>query len=332
MELWVKQKSLEMGFDLAGICPAQQFREHLALQDWVAQGMHGTMHYLEKNLSKRMDPRAVMPEAESIIVCAVNYNAEYPYSIDVTHPPPTPSHRGRGEARGWISRYAWGDDYHDTLQEKLRALCRAIEQKVSGSYCKPYVDTGPVMERVFAKNAGLGWIGKNTCVIHEKIGSWLFLGAILTTLKLRPDDPATDHCGKCRACLDACPTQALTAPHQLDARKCIAYLTIEYKGPIDPPLARKMGQHLYGCDICQDVCPWNRKAKTTNNPHFQPRPGFFHPKLTDFHHQLMEGYPKEFKASPLKRAKKEGLLRNLAIVQANASLISSEDRDTAFSN
>lgn len=176
------------------------------------------------------------------------------------------------------------------------------------------------MERVFAKNSGIGWIGKNTCIIDPKLGSWLFLGVILTTLELKPDPIIPDHCGTCTACIDACPTQAIVAPHTLNANRCISYLTIEHRGPIEPELAQKMGSHIFGCDICQDVCPWNKKSPKTSNDSFQPRPGFFNPDLTAFQKKVDDEYPKSFKNSPLKRAKREGLLRNIDIAKKNIKL------------
>ena len=183
---------------------------------------------------------------------------------------------------------------------------------------KYYVDTGPVMDRVFAANSGIGWVGKNTCIIHPNLGSWLFLGVILTSLELKPDLPVADHCGKCTACIDACPTDALVAPRQLDARRCISYLTIEHRGEIKEELSEKMGNHIFGCDICQDVCPWNQKAPVSAESAFQPRESFFYPNLSDFLVKVEKDYPAGFKNSPLKRAKKEGLLRNLRIAQKNA--------------
>ncbi|MDO8494497.1 MAG: tRNA epoxyqueuosine(34) reductase QueG [Deltaproteobacteria bacterium] len=297
-ESFIKQKGLEIGFDKIAIAEARSFPEHAALQNWLSQGFHGTMQYMERGASKRINPKEVMPEAKSVITCALNYNTDYPYSTEC-----------KDKERGWIARYAWGDDYHDVIKKMLRELAAFL-----AGQSKVYIDTGPVMERVFAKNSGLGWIGKNTCVIDPKLGSWLFLGLILTDLELKPDMIIADHCGKCTACIDACPTQALVEPYKLDARKCISYLTIEHRGEIEPALAKKMGNHLLGCDICQDVCPWNRKAPTTNKKEFQPRDGFFNPDFKNFEEKVQK-YPDGFKNSPLKRAKKMGLLRNLKIAR-----------------
>lgn len=306
----MKHQIIAAGFDLVGICRAGQFPEHLKLQDWLLGGNHGEMHWLEKQLAQRLQPETLLPNAKSVIICATNYNTEQPYSTELAE-------KSSRENRGWISRYAWGEDYHEVLNQRTRLLCSEFKKLSPENHFKAYTDTGPISERVFAKHSGIGWIGKNTCLINPKVGSWLFLSAIITDLELPADAPMTDHCGKCTRCIDACPTAALT-PYELDARKCISYLTIEHRGEIPEELKPKIGHHLYGCDICQDVCPWNKKAAITHDPAFQAREGFFHPKLTDWEKNL-EQYPQGFKNSPLKRAKKEGLLRNLEMVKKNHS-------------
>lgn len=306
LEEFIRQRGKTLGFDKVSIAKAGSYPEHQALQSWLEQGFHGSMHYMERGKEKRIDPKRVMPEARSVIVCALNYNTDYPHSIECREP-----------NRGWIARYAWGEDYHSVMTAMLSRLSAAIAQKVSASSCKVYVDTGPVMERVFAKNSGAGWIGKNTCLIDTKLGSWLFLGVLLTDLELKPDPLIRDHCGQCTACIDACPTQAITEPYRLDARRCISYLTIEHRAEIDPDLAQKMGNHIFGCDICQDVCPWNRKAPISSHQAFQPRDGFFNPELTEFHRRVSENYPADFKNSPLKRAKQAGLLRNTEMARCH---------------
>lgn len=317
METLIKQKGLKIGFDKIAIAKAVSYPEHEALKDWLGQGFHGTMGYMERGEAKRRNPLEVMPEAKSVITCALNYNSAHPYSIECKDP-----------RRGWIARYAWGEDYHLVMGGMLEKLVMEIRKRrgeavrAEGSSVgrgepevppseKWYIDTGPVMERVFAKNSGIGWIGKNTCVIDPKLGSFIFLGVILTNLGLKPDPIVEDHCGKCTACIEACPTQAITAPHTLDARKCISYLTIEHRGLVAPELQEKIGNHLFGCDICQDVCPWNKKSPRTDRAEFQPREGFFNPDLQAFQKKVEENYPADFKHSPLKRAKKEGLLRNI---------------------
>jgi len=310
LEIFIKKKGEEIGFDKVAFARADSYLEHNALQNWLAQGCHGDMNYMEKNKTKRMNPKEVMPEAKSVITCALNYNTDYPYSIDCKNP-----------NKGWIARYAWGEDYHIIIEEMLKSLQKAVLQLEPGTNCKIYVDTGPVMERVFAKHAGVGWIGKNTCIIDPKIGSWLFLGIILTNLELKEDPVIPDHCGKCTVCIDACPTQAITQPYKIDARRCISYLTIEHKGEIEPELARKMGNNIFGCDICQDVCPWNKKAPKTELPAFQPRNGFFNPDLKRTRQKVLENYPQDFKNSPLKRPKRDGLIRNIEIASNNALMI-----------
>lgn len=301
LEAFIKQKGLELGLSKVTIAKAQGYLEHEALRGWLAQGFHGTMSYMERGEAKRRNPLEVMPSAKSVITCALNYNSPHPYSVECKEP-----------GRGWIARYAWGEDYHEVMEPLLKELSTAMLHRVPGTICHYYVDTGPVMERVFAKNSGIGWIGKNTCVIDPKLGSFMFLGVILTSLELKSDPLIEDHCGKCTACIDACPTQAITEPYKLDARKCISYLTIEYRGSIEPDLAAKMGNHVFGCDICQDVCPWNQKSPRTDRAEFQPREGFFNPDLKEFQKKIEEKYPAGFKNSPLKRAKKEGLLKNVS--------------------
>ncbi|PIR25893.1 MAG: tRNA epoxyqueuosine(34) reductase QueG [Deltaproteobacteria bacterium CG_4_10_14_0_2_um_filter_43_8] len=302
----LREEAKQFGFDLLCVAPAKQFKEHLTLKSWIDKGFHGSMTWLEKNVEKRLDPLKVMPEAKSVIVCATNYNTAKPYSTE--HSPLA------NEDRVWISRYAWGDDYHEVLKKRFLAFCEQLHQQFPDDIFRAYTDTGPLTERVFAQHSGLGWVGKNTCIIHPKLGSFLFLTAIITSLELEPDEVMSDHCGKCTRCIDACPTQALK-PYELDARKCISYLTIEHKDKIDAELEEKMGKHLFGCDICQDVCPWNQKSQRTEDVHFQAREHFFAPTLKEFKHLVETQYPQAFKNSPLKRAKKEGLLKSLARIE-----------------
>lgn len=327
LEEEIKQIGLEIGFDKVAIARAEKYPEHAALQEWLAQGFHGGMEYMARGAERRINPKEVWPQARSVITCALNYNTDHPYSVECVEP----GQSSENKSKGWIARYAWGEDYHEVMESLLARLEAAIVEKVAATFptvdgnvaatfLKKYTDTGPVMERVFAKNSGIGWIGKNTCVIDPKLGSWLFLGVIITSLELKPDPIIPDHCGTCTACIDACPTQAIVAPHTLDARRCISYLTIEHRGEIAPELAEKMGNHIFGCDICQDVCPWNKKAPKTASKAFQPRDGFFNPGLTEFRKKVENEYPQGFKNSPLKRAKKEGLLRNIDIAQKNITL------------
>lgn len=312
----VKQAARELGFDLAGIAGIGEYRELQRFPEWIAEGRAGEMTYLEARNElgdlKRASLQNAAPWAKSVIVVALNYNSAEPYSTELHDP-----------ARGWISRYAWGQrDYHEVMLPKLRDLEAQIAAmaKDAGegfrSWC--YVDTGPVVERVYAKYAGVGWIGKNTCILNQELGSWLFLGVILTSLPLTPDLPAPDRCGTCTACLDACPTQAFTAPYEMDATRCIAYLTIEKKGPIPEDLRPGIGRHVFGCDICQDVCPWNRKSPSTANPEMAPRKELVNPALDWLTSLTPETFREIFRKSPIKRTKLGGLRRNIVTAMGNS--------------
>lgn len=304
----IKEKALGLGFDLVGIAPATLHPESGFFLEWLGRGFAGEMRYLEREPEKRMDASRLFPEAKSIISCALNYNTSYPYSIE-----------NRDEGRGWISRYAWGDDYHDVVMAKLKELCSFIRELVSHPVlCKPYVDTGPVLERVYARYAGIGWFGKNTCIINERIGSWIYLGEVITSLDLSFDLPPPDRCGTCTRCIDACPTGALVEPYVLDARRCISYLTIEHRGRIPRDLRGAMGNHIFGCDICQDVCPWNRKAKVKEDEPFKPRDGFLSPSLETMLSVARDYYTEVFRKSAVRRAKRGGLLRNIMVAMGNS--------------
>jgi epoxyqueuosine reductase len=313
----IKRFASEVGFDLAGVAGVDPMWEHRFFPQWIAQGYAGEMGYLEKRNDagelKRAALASVAPWTRSVVVCALNYNSEQPYS---THAGTT--------SQGWISRYAWTErDYHDVVLEKLRALeTRLLELCVQQGVPAPrtwcYVDTGPVIERIFAKYAGIGWIGKNTCILNEKLGSWLFLGVMLTSLKLAPDMPAADRCGSCTRCLDACPTNAFPSPYQLDATKCISYLTIEKRGAIPEELRAGIGRQVFGCDICQDVCPWNRKAPLTKTPEMEARPQLVNPELEWLARLSVEEFRQVFRGSPVKRARFNGLRRNVAIAMGNS--------------
>jgi len=323
----VKRAAEEAGFDLSGVAPATDAPELDYFPEWIAAGHAGEMKYMEardeRGDLKRASLSRVAPWARSVIVCAINYNTDHPYSTQVND-----------SSRGWISRYAWSrEDYHDAVFRRLKQVEAALRQAVWGGYslrqaqgklCPPdlttrsYVDTGPIVERVFAKYAGVGWIGKNTCIINQKKGSWLFLGVILTSLELEPDLPAPDRCGTCTRCIEACPTDAILAPHQLDSNKCISYLTIEKRGSIPEDLRVGMGWHVFGCDICQDVCPWNRKAPATAQPEFEPRPGLLNPALAWLAEMSVDEFREAFRGSPIRRAKYSGLRRNAAIAIGNS--------------
>jgi epoxyqueuosine reductase len=281
---WIRERARALGFDLCGVVRVEEYGELVHLPEWLAHGYAGEMNYLRD--PRRADPRLVLEGARSLIVAALNYNSAKPYSTDL------PSAADDESPRGWISRYAWGDDYHELLREKLDALIAEMRAEISEPFeARAYVDTGPIIERVAAKHAGLGWLAKNTCLINQQLGSWLFLGVIVTTLELEPSlapasPPPQDLCGSCTRCLDACPTQAFPEPYVLDARRCISYLTIELRGPIPEELRPQMGRAVVGCDICQDVCPWNRKAPVTALAAFQPREVDRNPKIDDRNSKL----------------------------------------------
>ncbi|MBI4442033.1 MAG: tRNA epoxyqueuosine(34) reductase QueG [Acidobacteria bacterium] len=337
LKAWIREAATGLGFDLCGIAspvvPEQDRQRYLWwLQQryfwWLQQGMHGKMRYMER--PQRQDLRQLLPSIRSVICVAMVYHTGHPLSTDCLDP-----------NRGWISRYAWGEDYHGVLQERLEKFLEELRTFVGRPFdAKIYVDTGPVLERALAQAAGLGWIGKNTCLIYPAIGSWFFLGEILTSLELEPDQPVTDHCGSCTRCIEACPTGAITQPYVLDARRCISYLTIELKGNIPGELRGDMGMHVFGCDICQDVCPWNGKALVSQLPAFQPRSvesvdsvpsvssvlsgpqkspaSAFNPPLEWLARLTEEQFQKLFRGSPIRRARHRGLLRNVAVAIGNS--------------
>jgi epoxyqueuosine reductase len=287
-----------LGLDVCGITSADPVRHAAFYQQWTEEGRAGEMQWLMREPERRSDPRKVLSGAKSIIVAGLNYWQEQP------------------EGRGRIARYALGEDYHHVLLEKLETL--AAEIAGTGASAKIYVDTGPVLEKPLAERAGVGWQGKSTMLINTKLGPWLLLGEIITTLELEPDAPQRDHCGTCAKCIEACPTGAITAPYQLDARRCIAYLTIELKGSIPEELRPLIGDRVYGCDECLDVCPWNRFASTTREARFLAKP---EDDGRDALHALLEISQAEFKRrfakSPILRVKRRGLLRNVCVVLGN---------------
>ncbi len=339
-----------LGFELCGVAPAEEFEELRRLPEWLERGYAGEMRYLHD--ARRASAENVLPGTCSVIVCALNYNAPAPYStaadaiaatldevdeIDEADP---------RKPRGWISRYAWGDDYHDVMKSKLEELLAWMRAEFGDAFqARSYVDTGPVLERVAAKYAGLGWLAKNTCLINQQLGSWLFLGVILTDLELTPslsraEPPPADMCGSCRRCIDACPTDAIVAPYVLDARRCIAYLTIELRGSIPQEFRPAVGNMVFGCDICQDVCPWNRKAPATQIAEFLPRRitadtsatmsprdsaptekthgSLFAPPLDWLVSLDEEEFRQVFRGSPVKRTKWRGLIRNVCVALGNS--------------
>jgi epoxyqueuosine reductase len=325
---WLYERARALGFDECGVAPAEKFPELNHYSEWIERGYAGEMNYLKD--PRRLNPQDPMPGARSVIVCALNYNAEQPYSTSAET-----SVDDARNPRGWISRYAWGDDYHEVLWKKLNELAAEMRAHFQEPFeWRAYADTGPIHERAAAKYAGLGWLAKNTLLINQSLGSWLFLGVILTSLPLAPtlgpaDAPPPDRCGTCRRCLDACPTEAIVEPYLLDASRCISYLTIELRGDIPEEFREPMGRHVFGCDICQDVCPWNRKSPRTQWKEFQPRTfaagseselWFLHlPDLLKIASLSAQQFREIFRGSPIKRTKWQGLVRNACIALGNSS-------------
>jgi epoxyqueuosine reductase len=331
--------ALEAGFSKAGIAPIPPSGEpadHPELnhfepyfESWVERGYAGEMEYLKRrdqdNRLLRSSLRVAVPWARSVIVCAANYNADAPKSIDPA-----------SAESAWIARYAWTgyqpaddesprqpSDYHDVLLARLKTLDQRLQRHLGPFPSRCYVDTGPLVERVYARYAGIGWTGKNTCIIDQELGSWLFLGVILTALELPSTSPIMlpeDRCGSCTRCIDACPTGALVAPYQMDASLCIAYLTIEKRGSIPEPLRAQMGRQVFGCDICQDVCPWNRRAPLSTDADLAVRTELVNPALAWLAELDAETFRSWFRQSPVQRAKLSGLLRNVAIAMGNSGL------------
>ena len=298
--------ALEAGFDLAGVASAEAPRELGFFQDWIARGYAGEMAYLTSQRDRRSDLRTAFPWARSVLCVGLQYDTAGPYST------------AAAPDRGWIARYAWGDDYHDVVKARLEDLRARLFAELGPMESRVYVDTGPIVERAYAAAAGLGAWGKNTCLLHPEHGSWFFLGEVVTDLDLEPDAPRTDMCGSCTACLEACPTDAFVAPYVLDATRCISYLTIEVKGAIPEDHRGGVGRHVFGCDICQDVCPWNRKRREEGEPGFAAREGLLAPELDHLASLDEEGFRALFRKSPVKRAKRRGLLRNVCVALGNS--------------
>ncbi len=310
----IKTKAIELGFDLCGIAPAAAHPELGFLREWLDRGYGGTMTYLHRSAKKRADIRRVVPTAQTVIVTGTLYNTDRPYSTESADP-----------ARAQIARYAWGDDYHPILESRLDALLAWMrEQSPEPFEARAYVDTGPVQERVFAQYAGIGWIGKNSCVINPEIGSWIFLAAIVCSLPLAVDAPSVDQCGGCTLCIDACPTLAIVAPAVIDATRCISYLTIELRSDIPEALRAGLGSHVYGCDVCQEVCPWNAAAPRSEDPAWQARPAWDRVDLLTLAQRTDEEMRHALRRSPMQRTGVEGVRRNVAVARENAAALSSE--------
>jgi epoxyqueuosine reductase len=306
----IKDKARELGFDACGVAPAIDLPELPFFREWLDKGYAGGMQYLSRSAARRADVRRVMPSAQTVIVTATNYNTARPLSTEVREP-----------GRAHIARYAWGEDYHQVILARMEALLAWMRSATDEPFeARAYVDTGPVQERVYARHAGIGWIGKNTCVISPDIGSWTLLAEIICSLPLDVDEPAFDQCGDCTLCLEACPTQALVAPAVLDATRCISYLTIESRSEIPAQFAAGVGTHVYGCDICQEVCPWNQAAPVTGDPAWQPRPvwdGATVPALAALDDEALH---EALQGSAMERATLKGMRRNIDVAARNSKI------------
>jgi epoxyqueuosine reductase len=303
----IKRRASELGFDLCGIAPAAAFPELAFLRQWIDRGYAGTMAYLPRTAERRSDVRRVVPSARSVIMTGTVYNTSKPYSTERADP-------GRGE----VARYAWGPDYHEVLGARLEALLAWMREEYPQPFdARAYVDTGPVQERVYGQYAGLGWIGKNTCLINQEAGSWILLAEIICSLPLEPDPPALDQCGSCTLCLEACPTDAFVEPHVLDATKCISYLTIEYRGDIPEQHRAGVGNHVFGCDICQEVCPWNGAPAMARAGTWSPDHEMSTPSLRELSRRSDEELDAAIAGTPLTRAGVKGLRRNVAVALQN---------------
>jgi len=302
----IKEEAQRLGFELVGISPARLPPHEESFAEWLRQGFAGELGYMERTEHLRRDPRALVPWAVSIVSVGMNYYTP--------HPRPEPSK----ETKGWISRYAWGDDYHELMKQRLEALLETIRAMHDGPVDgRAFVDSGPVLERDFAGVAGLGWIGKNTHLISPKKGSWFFLGELFLGIELDYDRPIRDRCGKCDLCLKACPTSAFVGPYILDARRCISYLTIELKEWMPRHLRPLVGNHIFGCDICQEVCPYNVKARPTSETAYAQRTGLYAPDLIPLLTLTEQEFRTRFRGSPILRAKRRGFLRNVAVALGN---------------
>jgi epoxyqueuosine reductase len=305
----IRAEATRLGFDAIGFAPARlgpEARERL--QAFLAAGMHGGMGWMEARADQRADPRALWPEARSVIALGLSYAPEA-----------DPLESLAWQDRATISVYARNRDYHDVVKKRLKALARWMVAHFANAGVKVFVDTAPVMEKPLAQQAGLGWQGKHTNLVSRTHGSWLFLGEIYTTLDLSPDAPEIDHCGTCSRCLDICPTKAFPAPYRLDARRCISYLTIEHHGPIPEEFRKPMGNRIYGCDDCLAVCPWNKFAATHQEPAFAPRAELTAPKLADLAALDDAGFRALFSGSPIKRIGRNRFIRNVLIAIGNSN-------------
>ncbi len=310
----IRKLACEQGFDLCCFTkPAFSSQHKIQLDSWVAAGMHGEMSYMaeETRVERRKQPESMLESIKTVIALGMKH-VPPPYSLDEAE---------EVKSSGVIAAYAHGDDYHDVMKKRLKAFARDLDELLGTHDQRVYVDTAPVLEHALAERAGLGWQGKHTLTIHREHGSYLMLGELFTTAEIEPDEPTSFHCGSCTACIDVCPTQAIVAPFVVDARLCISYLTIEYRGFIPEKLRPLMGNRIYGCDDCQLVCPWNQKAEVIELDHLQPRHENILPALSALFELNEEGFRERFRKSPMKRPGRAGLLRNVAIAMGNSQNI-----------
>jgi len=323
LSLRIKDEAQRLGFELVGISLVKLPPHESSFAEWLRGELHGELSYMKRTEALRRDPQKLIPWAVSVVSVGMNYFTPLPRpGVGAGLKPAPTKSSGVGDIadgpKGWISRYAWGDDYHDVMKQKLEALLETIRSLHGGPLeGRAFVDSGPVLERDFAGIAGLGWIGKNTHLISPKKGSWFFLGEIFLSIPLIYDRPIKDRCGKCDLCLKACPTGAFAGPYVLDARRCISYLTIELKGSIPRHLRPLVGNHIFGCDICQEVCPYNTKAKATTERAYAPRRGLYAPDLIPLLSLTEAEFRQVFRGSPILRAKRRGFLRNVAVALGN---------------
>jgi len=304
----IKDKARGLGFDLCGIAPAGDLPELTFFREWLDRGYAGEMTYLHRSAERRADVRNVLPSARTVVVTGTNYNTDRPYSTECAD-----------AGRAHVARYAWGDDYHDVIGGRLDALLSWMRHEAAEPFeARAYVDTGPVQERVYAQHAGIGWIGKNTCVINPEIGSWIFLGVIICSLPLEVDLAALDRCGTCTLCLEACPTGAIVAPGVLDSNRCISYLTIELRGDIPEAMRAAIGTHIYGCDICQEVCPWNATPPRSPDRAWQPRSVWDRVDLLTLAGCTDDELADSLRGSAMRRTRVQGLRRNIDTALGNA--------------
>ncbi len=301
----LKAEAQRLGFDTCGIAKAERLNaEAERLEQWLLEGRHASMRWMENHFEKRVDPRRLVDGAQSV--------------VSVLHTYYQPEQHPSDPMVGKISRYAWGDDYHEVLKDNLYALYHWLDEAVGGVSGRVFVDSAPVLDKAWAARSGLGWIGKSTMLLNRELGSFFFIGEMIVDVPLPADGPMADYCGSCTRCLDACPTGALDAPYQIDANRCISYLTIEHRGETLPDgMDSEIGNWIFGCDICQDVCPWTKFSRTTNEDRFAPRPGVVDTDLREWAELDLDGFRERFRRNPVKRTKFEGFQRNVRVALDN---------------